>query len=276
MIPFNFEYYKPSSIAGAVEAFQTARDLRKTAVYYSGGTEFITFARTHKLHADVVIDLKGIPECNALELDENDLMIGAGVSLNKISESGLFPLLGETLKRIADHTSRNKITLGGNINSRLMYREGILPLLLADAKVKIAGKDTPVALDQVFHQEITLEPNAFLAQITVDRTYLKLPFSTMKRTRFSKVGYPVATVAALMKDEEIRIAFSGVCDFPFRSPAIEALINDTSLSIEKRIEEAITHLPAPLVHDMHASAEYRRFVLKNLMTETLHALEATK
>lgn len=276
MIPFNFEYYKPSTITGAVEAFQTAHDLGQHTVYYSGGTEFITFARTNKLHADVVIDLKGIPECKALELDENDLIIGTGVSLNKISESGLFPLLGETVKRIADHTSRNKITLGGNLNSQLMYREGILPLLLADAKVKIAGKDTPVALDKVFHHEITLEPSAFLAQIIVDQSYLKLPFSTMKRTRFSKVGYPVATVAALMKDEELRIAFSGVCEFPFRSADVEAILNDTSMPAENRIEEAITYFPAPLVQDMHASAEYRRFVLKNLMTETLHALEAAK
>ena len=60
-----------------------------------------------------------------------------GGSLNKITDSKLFPLLGQTVKQIADHTSRNKITIGGNMNSELIYTESVLPLLLVDAKVKI-------------------------------------------------------------------------------------------------------------------------------------------
>ena len=91
-----------------------------------GGTEFITFARTNKKKPDVVIDIKGIPECMRLEVIGDELIIGAAVSLTTIVESNLFPLLGETLQRIADHTSRNKITIGGNLNSHFIYREGIL------------------------------------------------------------------------------------------------------------------------------------------------------
>ena len=111
----------------------------KMPCYFSGGTEFITFARVNKLNADAVIDIKGIPECNVLEIQGNQLVIGAAVSLNKITDSKLFPLLGQTVKKIADHTSRNKITIGGNINSELIYRESVLPLLLSDAKVKITN-----------------------------------------------------------------------------------------------------------------------------------------
>ena len=106
-------------------------------MFYSGGTEFITFARVNKLRADAVIDIKGIPECNVLEIHGDQLVIGAAVSLNKITDSKLFPLLGQTVKQIADHTSRNKITIGGNMNSKLIYKESVLPLLLVDAKVKI-------------------------------------------------------------------------------------------------------------------------------------------
>ena len=85
----------------------------------------------------------------------DQLVIGAAVSLNRITDSKLFPLLGQTVKQIADHTSRNKITIGGNMNSELMYRESVLPLLLSDAKVNITKgtEDEVVSFDAVFNKE---------------------------------------------------------------------------------------------------------------------------
>lgn len=275
MISFDFDYYKPSSIHEVIDTIRVAEKLGKQVVFYSGGTEFITFARTNQLHADTVIDLKGIQECTMLQVVGKELIIGAAVSINQISESKLFPLLGETVQKIADHTSRNKITIGGNLNSRFMYREGILPLLLADAKVKIAGegKDEIVPLEKIFNREIILEPGTFIVQIIVHQSYLDLPFSTLKRTRMTKVGYPLATVAALVKEGEIRLAFSGVCEFPFRSAEIEGIMNESAVSVDERIERAIAKLPAPIVHDIHASAGYREFTLKNMLTDTMKTLE---
>ena len=63
-------------------------------MFYSGGTEFITFARVNKLSADAVIDIKGIPECNVLEMHGDQLVIGAAVSLNKITEFKSVSLVG--------------------------------------------------------------------------------------------------------------------------------------------------------------------------------------
>ncbi|WP_342511631.1 FAD binding domain-containing protein [Sporosarcina sp. FSL K6-1522] len=275
MIAFDFEYYKPSTIREAVDTYQPAYQSGKQAIFYSGGTEFITFARTNKKTADVVIDIKGIPECTALKIVGDELIIGAAVTLTTIVESKLFPLLSETVKRIADHTSRNKITIGGNLNSHFMYREGILPFLLADAHAKIAGKEKErvLPLKQLLNEG--LGEGEFLVQIHVDHSYVNLPFSSIKRTRISTIGYPIVTVAALVKDQHIRTAFSGVCEFPFRLDAIEKILNDVSTAKEERIEQVIHHLPAPVVQDIHASAEYRKFVLKNVLTDTLEALEGT-
>ena len=41
---------------------------REKAMYYFWWNRIITFARVNKLRADVVIDIKGIPECNVLEI----------------------------------------------------------------------------------------------------------------------------------------------------------------------------------------------------------------
>ncbi|MFK2825191.1 FAD binding domain-containing protein [Bacillus sp. B190/17] len=275
MIPFDFEYYKPASVNEAVQTFQMMSENGKQVVFYCGGTEFITFARVNKITADAVIDLKGIYECHILEVQGDQLVIGAAVSLNKIAESNLFPLLGETVKRIADHTSRNKITLGGNIHSKLMYRESILPLLLSDATVKIAGSEEEriVPLAEIFQKEINMKPGEFLIQVVIKKDYIDLPYASFKRTKMSKVGYPVVSIAALAKENRMRVAFSGVCEYPFRSPEIEDALNDSSLSTEKKIDQAVAHLPAPIVQDLHGSASYREFVLKNGLQDMIEALE---
>lgn len=276
MIAFDFDYYKPSSLSEAVETFQLAHHAGKQAIFYAGGTEFITFARINKKRADVVIDIKGIPACMTLEVIGDELIIGAAVSLTSIVESNLFPLLGETVQRIADHTSRNKITIGGNLNSHFIYREGILPFLLVNAKGMVVGKGKKkiLPLEQILNEG--LAEGELLVQIHVDQSYVNLPFSTIKRTRMSKVGYPIVTVAALEKDNHIRTAFSGVCEFPFRSDEIEVLLNDSAISKEERINQVIDHLPGPVVQDIHASAAYRLFVLKNVLIDTLEAMEVNK
>ena len=275
MIPFDFEYYQPTTIQEAIETFQRILKVGKTAIYYSGGTEFITFARTIQAYADAVIDIKGIPECHSLEIDGQQLIIGSAVSLNKISESTLFPLLGQTVKHIADHTSRNKITIGGNINSKLIYREGILPLLLTDAKVRIAGPGGEIVLPftKVYQKEILLDAGQFIVQILIDSSFLHLNFASLKKTKMSKVGYPVVSISALMKDNQIRAAFSGVCPYPFRSEEIEHVLNDPSYNMNEQLEKIVSLFPEPIVSDSLGAAEYRQFVFKNALLEAVENLK---
>lgn len=274
MISFDFKYFKPSTVAETIKTSNEVRDQGDKALFISGGTEFITFARVDKIHADAVIDCKGIPECNVLEKRGYELVIGAAVSLNKIANSNLFPLLGATVKQIADHTSRNKITIGGNINSELIYKESVLPLLLVDAKVKIAkGNDEEiVSLTSVFDRKMNLTPDALLLQVIVDTSYIDLPYVSLKRTKFSKVGYPVVSVAAIVKDNRLRIAFSGVCYYPFRSDEIETILNNSAVPIVERIEKVMDNLPSEIVDDLQGSKAYRAFVMKNLVQNVMEEM----
>src|SRR5699024_8389633 len=121
MISFDFTYFKHSSVTEIIDMYNEVHEQGEKALFISGGTEFITFARMNKIYADAINDSKGIHECNVLEMRGGDLLIGAAVSLNKITYSNLFPFLEANVEQIADHTSRNKITIGGNINSELIY-----------------------------------------------------------------------------------------------------------------------------------------------------------
>ncbi|WP_019639732.1 FAD binding domain-containing protein [Paenibacillus fonticola] len=275
MIPFDFEYFHPSTVQMAVDLFQNLQRQGKRPMYYAGGTEIITFARVNSIQPGAVIDLKSIPECNVLAMQKDILVIGACVTLSALSEADPFPLLSAAAQGVADQTSRNKITLGGNISGKIHYREAVLPLLLANSRMVIAGTQgiRVTSIHKVFNQQMRLTSGEFLVQVLIDRDDVSLPFAYFKKREIGHVGYPLVTVAALRKNDEMRTAFSGVCAFPFRSAAIEQVLNDSSLPITARIERATGKLPASLLDNVEGSAAYREFVLKQTMADAVHRLE---
>lgn len=271
MIPFDFEYYRPDSITEAVQLFKQLEQQGKQPVYYGGGTEIISMGRMNNIATGAVIDIKGISQCTAIELQEDYLVLGAGVTLTRIHETALFPLLAQAGARVADHTIQNKITLGGNLCGTIIYREAILPLLLADSELLIAGpqgeKNLPI--DQVFKQRIMLNKGEFIVQVRTLKRYLSLPYVHVKRTKADKISYPLLTLCAMQADGRVRIAFSGLCDFPFRSKGMECELNNSSLPLEKRIDNALILLPCAVPDNLEGSAAYKKFILSNLLKSIL-------
>lgn len=276
MIPFNFEYYRPDSSEQAVMLFEDLDRQGKRPLYYGGGTEIISFSRLYQLYPGAVIDLKGIPECNTLELKDGNIIIGVALTLTKIQESNIFPLLSHCGGRVADHTVRNKITLGGNICAKIPYRETVLALLVSDAGIVIQGKDgkRKININEVFNQFLHLKEGEILLQAIIDEKVAKLPFASYKTTvegevgyPQDKIGYPVVSAAAIKDAQKIRFAVSGVCNYPIRSPEVENALGDTGTPWPERVEKAVEHLP--VISDMEGSAGYRKFVLENI----LHAIQ---
>lgn len=275
MIPFDFEYHRPTSLAEAVALFERLRAEGKAPLYYTGGTEIITLGRLHLLRTGAVVDVKGIPECQALHAGPERLTIGGAVTLTDLTDGSFFPLLGRTAGQVADRTARNKITLAGNICSAFIYREAILPLLVADAALVLAGPEgvRTLSVHQAFDQQFRLPPGNMVVQVLVDPHMTRLPFYHTKRRRMGNVGYPVVTLAALKQGAALRVALSGVCDFPFRSRPMEAALSETGVPAEERVERALQLLPGPVRDDLEASAEYRVFVLRGALLDALHELE---
>jgi CO/xanthine dehydrogenase FAD-binding subunit len=247
----------------------------KRPLYYSGGTEIITMARRNDIFTKAVIDIKGIPECNVYETRGDQLIIGAAVSLTSISENRLIPVLSRTAGFAADHTARNKITIGGNICGKIMYKEAVLGHLVANSNAIIYGEKgkRTVPINEAFDQKLQLSEGEFLFQLTTDMSYSDLPCFCVKKTKQGKTGYPLISMAAVKKDNNIRMAFSGVCSFPFRSVKMERAINNKTIPREQRIEQAIGSLPAPIFGNIQGSSEYKEFVLRNLLDDTIGTLD---
>jgi CO/xanthine dehydrogenase FAD-binding subunit len=278
VIPFEFDYYRVDSIEEALNLFQEIDSQGKEPLYYNGGTEIISMARKNDISANSVIDIKGIPECNEFKLESDKLTIGASVTLTSISEANLFPMLSKLSKGVADHTIQDKITFGGNICGKIIFRETVLAFLLCDSLAVIAGYGgiTTVPINQVFKEKLLLGKGEFLVQLITDREYLLLPNIVIKKTKLEEIDYPLLTIAALKVGGWIRVALSGVCSYPFRSDKMEEILNNKGKPLDYRVSTALQYLPAPILDNIEASSGYRSFVLKNTLADVIRELEGRR
>ncbi len=265
MISFDFEYIRPSTLQEAVESYlQLSRDFKRV-LYYSGGTEILSFARNHRIKVDALIDIKAIPECRSLRQQQNKIIYGAALTLNEIVGDNSLPLLTSAFKGIADHTLRNRLTLGGNICGNLTYREAVLPLMLTEAEVRIVGEKGVRCekLNLVFDKSLRLEKGELLIDIAIEKTYREAEFCCIRKIKQGEVDYPILHIE-MLKGEGLRVAFSGVLNFPFRSDAIDAALN-ASINIDERIAKIIKLIPGNIKQDQWASSRFRQMLLEKAL-----------
>lgn len=275
MISFDFEYYKPTAVDEATTLYETLTSKGKKVIYYAGGTEIISGARMNQIIFDAAIDIKGIPECNELKYQNERLTIGSCKTLTQLCESNVFPLLTQVTKKVADHTARNKITIGGNICGAIPYREAVLPFLLCDSQLVLAGPNGKrrVPISDTFNEKLQIQDGEFLVQIVTDGIYINLPYESLKKTKQSKIDYPLLAVAGIKDDSGVRIATSGLGPYPFRCTKIEEVVNNKSIPIQDRVMNSIPHLSGRVLGDIQGSAEYKEFVFANTLEDILNKLE---
>lgn len=275
MIPFDFVYCRPVTLEEAHTAFIDLKAQGKKPMYYAGGSEIITMSRTGSIRPGAVIDIKRIPECTLLSADQESLHIGAACTLNQIKESKLYPLLTLACGRIADHTNQCRITLGGNLCGTIIYRETSLPLLLSDATVTLLDQQGlhTVLFESVFKERMELNSGELIVQLHVPLWALEAPHYHIKRTTNEKIDYPLLSLSAIGVNNFLRVAFSGLCSYPFRSISMEAVLNDPSLSRHERVEKAAQMLPESAYSDVEGSGGYRMFVFKNMLQTLLEDFE---
>ena len=273
MISADIAYLRPDNAEEAVDAWSRHEGAR----YLAGGTEITTSARrTAAYDLRACIDIKRIPEVNVHEIRAGRLHLGATLSLSDVAEGDAFPLLTATIRGIADHTVRNRLTLGGNLAGLLPYREVALPLLLADASVlSIAPgrKDAQASrkernLREIFDKRLVLAPGELLLSFSVPIEAPEWPWSHQRRTRTGPVDYPLVTTAMVRYGNAVRLAISGAHPYPVRSDAADAALSEEGVS---GIPKALAAF-GPIRTDARASAEYRTALLKNMVRASLEEL----
>jgi CO/xanthine dehydrogenase FAD-binding subunit len=167
--------------------------------------------------------------------------------------------------------------LGGNIAGTIIYREAVLPLLLSDTLATVAGPSGQrvVPFGDIFPGRLSLQQGEFLVSVSVPRQYASAPWFHVKRTKMEEIGYPLVTLVALKKGDEIRLAVSGMYPSPMRLTSFEEGLSQRSASQSDRVTAAANQLPSGILDNLEGSAEYRKVVFAKVLSECLAKMEAS-
>jgi carbon-monoxide dehydrogenase medium subunit len=136
----DFEYEAPTSIAEAVRVLGKANGVARPL---AGGTDLIDQIRVGRLHPNVVVDLKKIPELNMLELSATGLRLGAAVPCYRIYGdphiSAAYAALADSARIIGGIQIQSRASIGGNLCNSGPAADSIPSLIALGAIAVIAG-----------------------------------------------------------------------------------------------------------------------------------------
>lgn len=269
-----FQYFKPTSLK---EALELMKQHGPEAAILNGGTDLIVRMRDGHSAPNVLIDVKKIPGLRQIEIEEDEIVIGASVLLNDLGNHPIVkaevPFLAQAALSVGSKQVRNRATCIGNICNASPLADTATPLLALEASVHIYGeegvKSVPLKDFFVFVRKTVLKPNELVTGISFKRKKEALGiFSKMSRRKEVDLSTVCSTV--LKDGRSYKIAFGAVAPTPIRLYQTEAFLSENTLSatiIEKACEIALTEVKP--ISDIRASEAYRKEMVKVMLERTL-------
>lgn len=254
-------YQRPTSME---EAWRLLKEGGESAKLLGGGVDVALFAPPR---VSTLIDVSMFVN-RTIELRDDELVIGAGVTLTELLES---PLTGdysggivvEMLRQVASPLLRNAATVGGALAGTHPWSDVITLFLCLGARVtQYAGELRSVSLEELLEQRGMIDRSIItevVLPVPVGRTFAS--FEKFIRTGFD-VGMLNCACRLTISDsgcEGVRIVFGGTPDIGHRLEVVEKALTGKELdraAIESAAELAAEVIPAR--DDLRASAGYRR------------------
>lgn len=139
----NFDYAAPTSLAEAASLLARAPG---TTRVLAGGTDLLVQIREHLRDADLVVDVKRIPELMELSFDPPEgLRLGSSTPCYRIYEnaavSAAYPALADATRIVGGWQIQSRASVGGNLCNSSPAGDSLAPLLVLDARCRITGID---------------------------------------------------------------------------------------------------------------------------------------
>ena len=136
-----FEFVSPSSIDEAVKTLASNGD---NARIMAGGTDMLVQMRAGRRTAPLVVDIKGIPELNAVSYDASKgLTLGAAVPCYQIYQdeklSAVYPGLMDSASLIGGIQIQGRASIGGNICNAAPSGDAIPAVIALGGICNVAG-----------------------------------------------------------------------------------------------------------------------------------------
>ena len=272
----SFSYYAPEHLD---ELFGLLDTYGNKAVVMAGGTDVVVDIRTKRIMPDAVIQLKNIAELNSeIDLQQGEIKIGALATLSEItankSINTYFPALVQAAGSVGSKQIRNRGTLAGNICNASPAADTASPLLLYDAKVCIAGKDSkksvPIGEFFVGPRKSVLAQGEIVEGIVIPVPKVLYGSCYLRLSRRKGVDLSMLGVSAMATEAgELRISLGAVGPKPIRAYQTEKIL--FGLADEKKLDEAMALLQSETspISDLRASKEYRQAMIAAYAKRTI-------
>ena len=223
---------------------------------------------------DRVLDIWGLDELRGINLDGDELVIGALTTYTDLRQSALvgelLPALAEASATIGAAQIQNRGTVGGNLVNASPAGD-TLPIWLATDSLVVLGSaasERSVAALDFFtgYRETARRDDELVLRVRV-------PLLPRRHVRFRKVGTRraqaiskvVMAVSWLTGDDmawiDTRVALGSVAATPVRARATEDALNGQQ-PVRAAADAAVAALEAEIqpIDDVRSTADYRRLV----------------
>ena len=271
----DFDYFAPKTLD---EALSLISQYKGEAKIIAGGQSMLVVMRQGLLAPEVVVDIKGVTALDYTTYDErNGLRIGALTTHRAIEKSPLiqkhFRVFSEMERNLATIQTRNWGTLGGNLCHGDPAGDPAPVLIALDAKLKLKNLsgERIVAVEGFSKDmlEVDLEPDEMLVEIQVPTPR---PHSGVAHEKLmvmqGDAGIVGAAVSITVRPgegvcEDARVVLSNAASVPLRAKEAERCLIGKAINenLLAGAGEAASKEADPL-SDVHASAEYRREMVK--------------
>ena len=276
-----FDFAQPTSLNDALDLFAADGEVRALV----GGTDIVDQLKPGRRTADMVVDVKRIPELQRLELTDDGLHIGAARNLTDIAE---FPAVVSDYRGLADSSLligswqiQNRAGLGGNVCNAAPSGDTIPALLSHETMAVVASKSgtREIALSDFFAGpgQTVLQKGEILVELVLPLIPDNSASSYLRFIPRNEMDIAVVGVGSFVQlnpsDNTVlkaRIALASVAPTPVRARAAEEVLEGNTLTDDLIETAAVAAVEAATpITDVRGSAEYRRELVKVLTRRTL-------
>ena len=283
------DYASPSSVGEAVDLLAERGD---RACMMAGGTDVIVQLRTGIREADLVVDVKNIPELNEISYDrKTGLTLGAAVPCYQIYNNAdvkqAYPGIIDVASLIGGTQIQGRASLGGNLCNAAPSADSVPVMIALGATANIAGPNgtREVAVEDfcTFVRQTVLQSGELLQSVhfpppvpTSGAHYMR--FIPRNEMDIAVAGVGVSVVLDDGTFKSARISLASVAPTPlFVKEAGEALEGRpvTDENVQKAAE--LARAAAKPITDMRGTIEYRQHLCEVLTRRALNvAIERAK
>jgi carbon-monoxide dehydrogenase medium subunit len=280
-----FNYAAPHTL-GEVSALLSQNGAQ--ARILAGGTDILAQMRENRQSADLLVDIKNIPELNELRYDPVDgLTIGAAVSCLRIWQdptvAAVYPGLINAVSLIGGIQIQGRATVGGNLANASPAADSIPALIVHEAQCEIAGSSgtRTVAVENfcVAPGKTVLQGGEFLVRLRIKPPVRGFGASYLRFIPRNEMDIAVVGVgAAVVLDEtgtrfrSVRVALGAVAPTPLYVSRVGELLAGQEVS-DDAVEQAgrIASEAATPISDIRGNVEQRKHLAGVLTRRALHS-----